>query len=316
MDYSDLGQTSSQVFSLDQRSQESPATQSPPENPKEEPQSNIYSAIISKISEIVDYKLTKHHVLTNVNAAVMAHSEAFLMVNDKLNELEQKIAELKAENDTLKSENLTLSRNLKSFEEGVANLELKNAKLEEITTDIAKSSLDYEYERSNVVLYDIKQSEISDKKTTEEYAIKFINKYLPDYPKSDLKIKKIRSGRENTNAILISMACSADAFKLTNRCRNKGFFKISQGLTKPERQISKEVSKKVQQLNQNPNKSMDVIYSKRHIHTIVKCRKDNPKIPIDTFTTSFTLSNTDNGTSFKLQNNLRRRLRQREGSKD
>jgi hypothetical protein len=111
------------------------------------------------------------------------------------------------------------------------------------------------------------------------------------------------------------MACSADAFKLINRCKKKGFSKISQGLTKPERQMSRLVSRKVQQLNQNSKNPTDITFSKRHIHTIVKIRKDNPKIPIDTYVTDFTLENSGSGVNFKISN-MRRKPSRRDKSRN
>ena len=105
---------------------------------------------------------------------------------------------------------------------------------------------------------------------------------------------------------MLSMACSADAFRLTKRCRADGFTKIRQGLTKPERMISKAVTLKTAQFNSKSSRMSDKHYVKRHLHYIARVKKDDPRKPLALFTHEFNLTNLDGTVTFKLTNMIRK----------
>ena len=196
-----------------------------------------------------------------------------------------------------------------AYEKRIAQLELKNAQLENMVSELVKGSLDYEHERSNVVLYGVEKSEIEDyrsrngneKRAVDNFALNFVRKYLPEYEASDIKARILRD-----NSLMISMACSADAFRLTKRCRQNGVTRLKQGLTKPERLISKEVSLKTTQLNSNLDNTSEKIYKKRYVHSIVKIKKHHPRNPLATFIPEFNLSNLNGHVMFKATGTLRK----------
>ena len=194
------------------------------------------------------------------------------------------------------------------YDQKIAQLELKNAQLEHMVSELVKGSLDYEHERANVVLYGVDKSEIGEtayrnkNQAVDMYALKFVQKYLPNYEATDIKTKAV----QNDGAIVISMACSADAFRLTKRCRADGFTKIRQGLTKPERMINKAVTLKTAQLNSNASKMSDKNYVKRHLHYIARVKKDDPRKPLALFSPEFNLTNLDGTVTFKLTNMIRK----------
>ena len=211
--------------------------------------------------------------------------------------------------DEITKVTLSLQSQLTKYEQKIAQLELKNAQLEHMVSELAKGSLDYENERSNIVLYGVDKSEItnrngSEKQATDEYALNFVQKYLPNYERTDIKTKIIQNDRSND--IIISMACSADAFKLTKRCRANGFTKIRQGLTKPERMISKSVTLRTIQLNSNLSKTSDKLYMKRHIHSIAKVKKNELTRTLAVFSPEFDLTNLNGTIAFKSTNMIRK----------
>ena len=206
---------------------------------------------------------------------------------------------------------VSMSSQLNNYEQRIAELELKNAQLEHMVSELTKGSLDYENERSNVILYGVDKSEISyrndnKKQAVDTYALNFVRGYLPNYEPTDIKTKIIQ--HDKSNDIVISMACSADAFKLTKRCRANGFTKLRQGLTKPERMISKSVTLRTAQLNSNLSKTSDKIYMKRHIHSIAKVKKNEPRSTLAVFSPEFNLTNLNGTVTFKSTNMIRKTI--------
>lgn len=202
-----------------------------------------------------------------------------------------------------------------AYDQRIAQLELKNAQLEKMVSKLVIGSLDYEHERSNVVVYGVDKRDVNGKEAVDEYALNFVRKYLPNYEESDMKARSFQNGENNS--VLISMACSADAFRLTKRCRLNGFTKVRQGLTKPERMISKGVTVKTSQLNSELNKTTDKIYIKRHVHSLIKVKKNAPRKPLATFSPQFDLSNLNGTVTFNVTNMTRKtntRFKQAPGS--
>ena len=93
---------------------------------------------------------------------------------------------------------------------------------------------------------------------------------------------------------------------MTKRCRQNGVTRLKQGLTKPERLISKEVSLKTTQLNSNLDNTSEKIYKKRYVHSIVKIKKHHPRNPLATFIPEFNLSNLNGHVMFKATGTLRK----------
>ena len=203
---------------------------------------------------------------------------------------------------------LSLQSQLTEYEKKMSQLELKNAQLENMMSELIKGSLDYEHERSNVVVYGLNKSvvdtHVDDKQAVNKFAIDFVRKYLPNYEASDVTARVVQSNNQDSS-VMISLACSADAFKLTKRCRKKGFTKVRQGLTKPERMISKSVTLKTTQLNSKLSKTSDKIYVKRHSHSIAKVMKDDPRKPLVLFSPEYNLTNLNGTATFKLTNLIR-----------
>ena len=215
---------------------------------------------------------------------------------------------LRLEFEKLTKVTLSLNDQFAKYDQKIAQLELKNAQLEQMVSELVKGSLDYEHERSNVVLYGVDKDKIDEtayrnkNEAIDMYALNFVQKYLPNYEATDIKTKSV----QNDGAIVISMACSADAFRLTKRCRADGFTKIRQGLTKPERMISKAVTLKTAQLNSKSSRMSDKHYVKRHLHYIARVKKDDPRKPLALFTPEFNLTNLDGTVTFKLTNMIRK----------
>ena len=187
-----------------------------------------------------------------------------------------------------------------AYEQRIAQLELKNAQLEQMVSEIVKGSLDYENERSKVIVYGVTKDEFD---AVDEFAINFVQNYLPNYEESDVTARTIGSYNQD-NSVMISLACSADAFKLTKKCRAKGFTKVRQGLTRPERMMSKSVTLKTTQLN--VNKTSDKTYQKRHLYKIAKIKKDEPRKPLDVFLPEFNLTNLGGMVTFSVSNMIRK----------
>ena len=249
---------------------------------------------------------------------------------DLLGQFEERISRLENEKSKLSDDNkrlatlvedlLTTTENL---EERISDLENEkrelsndNNRLEQMMSEMIKGSLDYEYERSNVVIYDIGRKTFEadsyrgKKIAGDKYALEFVQKYIPDYKANDIRTKLLN----NDEAILISMACSADAFRLTRKCRANGFTKIRQGLTKPERMISKCVSNKTNQLNselRSHNVTSDKVYKKRHVHSISQVSKAEPTKPLAEFTPEFNIDYDNVTLDWKVTNMIRKQSTRR-----
>ena len=241
----------------------------------------------------------------NSNADVACH----VHIEDILSNLEKATVKLENDNNKLRSANSSLSERLEIFEHKMSNMELKVAQLEKIITDIIKSSLDYEFERSKVILYGLEKSDINlvangyydGHNAVRTYAFNFVKKYIPEYVQTDITVKVITSNDSGPTSISILMACSADALKLISRCKRSGFSKVSHGLTKLERQLSRQVSLKIQELNRNPD-NVDFTYLKKHVHTIVKTNKDDKRTPLETFTTTFIIEDVGLDVGLRIDN--------------
>ena len=160
---------------------------------------------------------------------------------------------------------------------------------------MAKETNDREYERSNLVVYNLPISEWkqflkhngNDKyRAANDWGFQFVRGFFPKYEKRDLSCYYLSQNCDKKGKkvpkpvcfrILIKFPNPADASTCKTRCLKSGIVDVRLGLTAGERETANLVQSKVDDLNSRLDPDSETIYARRHIFHIHEVLRENTK---------------------------------------
>ena len=157
--------------------------------------------------------------------------------------------------------------------------------------EFIRDSMDIEYEKSNLVIYNIPLSQWNKflkhygnpQIAIRKFAMKWIHQYWPGYLDIDVKPTKIKQDEKekkhspNMWRMLLKMASPSDATKLKNRCIAMGFFNIRPGMTKLQRDYCSEVQDYVDNENKKRDSNSETILIRKFQHKVAEVKRADGK---------------------------------------
>ena len=161
--------------------------------------------------------------------------------------------------------------------------------------ELVKDNIDREYERCNIVVYDLPIGNWKNylsiyknpQKAVFHLGLKFVRDFM-DYDPRDLSVSKLvqksKDGESSNNSnnhkffrILLKMATPDDALRLKKRCFKKGFYTLRNGLTRKEREICTIIQQRVDSWNQSLGPESETMFVRKFLFNIAEVKRNNEK---------------------------------------
>ena len=161
--------------------------------------------------------------------------------------------------------------------------------------ELIKDNIDREYERCNIVVYDLPignwKNYLSIYKNPQKavfaLGLKFVRDFM-DYDHRDLTVSKLvqkpkegESNKKNNDhkffRILLKLATPDDALRLKKRCFKKGFYTLRNGLTRKEREICTIIQQRVDSWNQSLGPESETMFVRKFLFNIAEVKRNNEK---------------------------------------
>ena len=161
--------------------------------------------------------------------------------------------------------------------------------------ELIKDNIDREYERCNIVVYDLPignwKNYLSIYKNPQKavfaLGLKFVRDFM-DYDHRDLTVSKLvqkpkegDSNKKNNDhkffRILLKLATPDDALRLKKRCFKKGFYTLRNGLTRKEREICTIIQQRVDSWNQSLGPESETMFVRKFLFNIAEVKRNNEK---------------------------------------
>ena len=166
--------------------------------------------------------------------------------------------------------------------------------------ELVKDNIDREYERCNIVVYDLPIGNWKNylsiyknpQKAVFQLGLKFVRDFM-DYDARDLSVSKLvqkpkegeTAGKTKNNdhkffRILLKLATPDDALRLKKRCFKKGFYTLRNGLTRKEREICTIIQQRVDSWNQNLGPESETMFVRKFLFNIAEVKRNNEKVVV------------------------------------
>ena len=157
--------------------------------------------------------------------------------------------------------------------------------------EFIRDSMDIDYEKSNLVIYNIPISSWNrflkhygnEQVAIRKFAMKFIHEYWPGYLEIDVKPSKIKQDEKekkhspNMWRMLLKMASPSDATKLKNRCIAMGFYNVRPGMTKLMRDYCLEIHEYVEKENKKKAPDSETVLVRKFQHKVAEVKRADGK---------------------------------------
>ena len=159
--------------------------------------------------------------------------------------------------------------------------------------ELVKDNIDREYERCNLVIYDLNISDWNNymsiykkpQKAVFHLGLNFVRTFM-NYDHRDLSVSKLvqEPGKDGTAKkdhkhfrILLKMATPDDALRLKKRCFKRGFYTLRNGLTRKEREICTIIQQRCDEWNQKLDANSDTMFVRKFLFNIAEVQRNDTK---------------------------------------